>query len=371
MPTITLDPNPENTGATLTVDGTSVLTVAVGTNGNVGLTLPATDVDNPGVFFTREQHARANDTTTGIGTDTSDVWCDAVGKPRISIPIAPGVPDAPSPGAHPLLGQDTYLYDILYALSTRTHAIVFGPTGCGKTASIEYLTALLNWNLVIVSVTPGANEDTMVGSQLPAAHETTGAPTIEWFDRQVAKAVRASHKRPTVLLIDEINRIRDVNEYAALMPLLDGTARLTLPTGEVIDRGDLVLVATANPPHEYVGTNELDPAFENRLQWTPTIDYPDPIDEALALTSRIPTLDPAVAHNICDVARRIRRANEIQHPVGFRSLETWAKAIDSGCYTWSEAAERALIAKFPDDERQPVRNILSMFAVGDDGQPLS
>ena len=371
MATIILSPDLNGQSARLTVDGRDVLGVSIGVNGNVGITLPSPDVSNPDVFFTRDPAAPLANPQSGISTDGSHVWIDSPNKPRITIPVEGGTPDSPSPGAYPLLGQDTYLYDIMYALSTRTNTIVFGPTGCGKTASIEWLTAMLNWNLVIVSVTPGSNEDTMVGTQLPAAHDQTGAPTIKWHDRQIATAARISHNRPTLCMIDEINRIRDVNEYAALMPLLDGTARLTLPTGETIDRGDLVLVATANPPHEYVGTNELDPAFENRLQWTPTIDYPDPIDEAIALCSRITTLDAAVAKNICDVAKRIRDANEISHPVGFRSLETWARAIDSGCYTWSESAERALIAKFPDDERQAVRNVLAMFAVGDDGQPLA
>ena len=371
MPTITLNPTPGGDSAALNVDGRDVLTMQVGVNGNVSIGLPPVDFSSSNVFLTRQPHAGVANTANGMDSDSTHVWADLAGKPRITVPIESGTPASPSPGAHPLLGQDVYLYDIMYALSTRTNTIVFGPTGCGKTASIQWLTGLLNWNLVTVSVTPGANEDTMVGTQLPAAHEQTGSPTIKWHDRQIATAARISHERPTVLVLDEINRIRDVNEYAALMPLLDGTARLTLPTGEKIDRGDLVLIATANPPHEYVGTNELDPAFENRLQWTPTIDYPDATDEALALCSRIPTLDAAVAKNICDVARRIRAANEINHPIGFRSLETWAKAIDSGCYSWAEAAERALISKFPDEERQSVRNVLAMFAVGDNGQPLS
>lgn len=365
---VTLVPDGQG-GAELNVDGSTALTVSIGVNGIVGITLPYGGSGDS--FITRDTSTFAGNTTAGITTDPTHVAASRAGRPDIRIPIESGLPDSPSPGAFPLIGQDDYLYDMMYALSTRTNTIVFGPTGCGKTASVEWLTSLLNWNLVIVSITPGANEDTIVGTQLPAAHEDTGAPTVRWHDRMIATAVRISHNRPTVLLIDEINRIRDVNEYAALMPLLDGTARLTLPTGEVIDRGDLVLVATANPPHEYVGTNELDPAFENRLPWTPTITYPDPTDEALALCSRIPTLDAKVAKTMCDVVNRIRMAGEIAHPVGFRSLEAWAKALDSGCYTWSESAERALIAKFPTDEQQAVRNVLAMFAVDENGQPTA
>lgn len=367
MATVSLVPDSSGNEGVLSVDGTTILKVQVGHNGHVQLFMP--DADVAGVSFSRNRPTPTGQ-ASGFGTDGNDVWCDLPDKPRITIPVEQGTPEYESPGAYPLLGQDVVVYDTLYALLTRTNMCMFGPTGCGKTALIEWLTHALGWNCVVLSITPGANEDTMVGTQLPAAHEQTGAPTVAWYDRQIAKAVRASHNRPTVLLIDEINRIRDVNEYASLMPLLDGTASLTLSTGEVIDRGDLVLVATANPPHEYVGTNELDPAFENRLQWTPTIDYPDPIDEALALTSRITTLDPATARAMTDVASRIRRAAEITHPLGFRSLETWARAMDSGFYTWSEAAERSLVAKFPEDERQAVRNVLAMFQTDESGAPL-
>lgn len=368
MANVTLTPDGKGNAA-LTIDGTTITTVSIGANGVVGLTLPSYDTQD--VFITREPVDAAAHTDTGIDVTATHVTARKPSRPDVSVAIESGNPESPSPGAFPLVGQDEYLYDVMFGLRERRHMAIFGDTGCGKTASIEWLTSLLNWNLVIVSITPGSNEDSFIGTQLPAAHAQTGAPTVEWVDRMVASAVRMSHDRPTVLLIDEINRIRDVNEYASLMPLLDGTARLTLATGETIERGDLTLVATANPPQEYVGTNELDPAFENRLPWTPTITYPDKTDEALALVSRIPTLDAKVANGMTEVVSRIRKAGEIAHPVGFRTLLMWAEALVSGCYTWSEAAERALVAKFPEDERQAVRNILSMWHVDDNGMPTA
>lgn len=373
---------PTNSTITLTPDGSGNATVAI--DNDAAFTISLT---HDGWKFTMPRAARTDvsfareaiDSTTGengpsglfVDESSSEVVFAEPGRPDIRIPVEEGTAASPSPGAFPLVGQDKYLRDLGYALLGRHNTIVFGPTGCGKTASVEYVTALLNWNLVIVSITPGSTEDSMVGTQMPAAHETTGAPTVEWVDRMIAQAVRLSHDRPTVLLVDEINRIRDVNEYACMMSLLDSTQRLTLPTGETIDKGDLVVIATANPPEEYIGTNELDPAFENRLPWTPRIDYPTIEAEAEALVGRVPTLSNGAAHVIANVARKIRDANEIMHPLGFRSLLMWAEAVTSGYFTWQEAADRSLIAKFPREEQQAVLNILSLYAVDDDGNPLT
>ena len=137
MPTITLNPDANGTSANLNVDGRDVLAVSIGANGNVGLTLPAVDFYHPDVFFTRDTHGGTTATNTGVNSDSTDVWADRPGKPRITIPIESGTPASPSPGAHPLIGQDTYLYDVMYALSTRTNTIDLVPqVGDRLTASI-------------------------------------------------------------------------------------------------------------------------------------------------------------------------------------------------------------------------------------------
>lgn len=367
--TISLAPDGDGNAAVM-IDGDQQFTISLTHEGWQFVMPRAARSD---VAFVREpldSSVTSGDSGVSIDDASKEVVFALPGRPDIRIPIEDGQPDSPSPGAFPLVGQDVYMRDVGYALLGRHNTIVFGPTGCGKTASIEYITKALNWNLVIVSITPGSNEDTMVGTQMPAAHETSGAPTVEWVDRMIAQAVRLSHDRPTVLLIDEINRIRDVNEYACMMSLLDSTQRLTLPTGETIDKGDLVVIGTANPPEEYIGTNELDPAFENRLPWTPRIDYPAIEDEAEALVSRVPTLSNGAATTMATIARKIRDASEIMHPIGFRSLLMWAEAVTSGFFTWHEAVDRSLVAKFPRDEQQAVLNVVSLFAVDDDGNPL-
>jgi len=368
--TISLAPDGDG-NANVVIDNEPAFTITLTSEGGWNFVMPRASRSD--VAFSREPVDSATTTQSGVFIDyaTDEVVFAEKGRPDMRIPVETGTPDSESPGAHPLVGQNKYLRDIGYALLGRHNTIVFGPTGCGKTASIEWLTKLLNWNLVIVSITPGSNEDTMVGTQMPAAHETTGAPTVEWVDRQIARAVRVSHGRPTVLLIDEINRIRDVNEYACMMSLLDSTQRLTLPTGETVDKGDLVVIATANPPDEYIGTNELDPAFENRLPWTPRIDYPSIMDEAEALVGRVPTISNGAATTMATIASRIRAAAEIMHPIGFRSLLMCAQSVSSGFFTWAEAADRTLVAKFPKDEQQSVLNIVSMYAVDDDGNPLT
>ena len=96
MPTIILNPAPSGDSAALNVDGRDVLTMQVGVNGNVSIGLPAPDFSSPDVFFTRQPHAAVGSTNTGIDSDSTDVWADLAGKPRISLPIESGTPASPS-----------------------------------------------------------------------------------------------------------------------------------------------------------------------------------------------------------------------------------------------------------------------------------
>jgi hypothetical protein len=85
----------------------------------------------------------------------------------------------------------------------------------------------------------------------------------------------------------------------------------------------------------------------------------------------VPTLSNGAAETMATIARKIRDASEIMHPIGFRSLLMWAEAVTSGFFTWHEAVDRSLVAKFPRDEQQAVLNIVSLYAVDDDGNPLT
>lgn len=364
MPAVELTPDPNDPSkGNLTVDGTHVTSINITHAGGVNIELPTFDpgYSTESVFVTRRRSQVESNTESGISVADGNVVARYPGKPDIVIPICEGVPSSPSPGATPLVGQDEYLYDLAYAIKNRMNTMVTGPTGCGKTVSFQYLAALLNCNLVTVSITPGTDEDSIIGSYMPAAHPETGAPTVQYLDQAITKAVRLSNEMLTFVQIEEMNRVSNVNIFASLMTLLDGSGFIQLPTGERVHRGDLLVVATCNPADEYVGTNELDPALESRFPWAPSITYPKPEHEFAAISSRVPELGDEYLRQMSEVVKRIRSAGEISHPIGFRPIEAWAQALASGSFSWHESATRSFINKFPRDERKSVENIITMF----------
>jgi hypothetical protein len=75
----------------------------------------------------------------------------------------------------------------------------------------------------------------------------------------------------------------------------------------------------------------------------------------------VPELGDEHLRQMGEVVKRVRGAGEISHPIGFRPIEAWAKALASGSFTWHEAATRSFINKFPADERKAVENVVTMF----------
>jgi MoxR-like ATPase len=267
-----------------------------------------------------------------------------------------------------VFGQDKMLFVMAVGIKTGGHTLLSGPTGTAKTTSWAWLAEKLNYNFVVMPMSGSTEAAHLVGEYLPApaADKSFG---VAWTDGPVVSAVRLSQKHPTILMFDELNRIRNIAEVARMYPLLDNQRYIELvekrngdDSVERLDAGELYIGATMNPADDenadYSGVLDLDQALISRFAHVPEITYP-PIDvEIRAIMARVPTLASAQAKKMVDAARRIRASAEVRFPVSFRELEAWGKMLEFMDY--DEAAEVTVVRKAHADARPSVRNLLRL-----------
>jgi MoxR-like ATPase len=287
----------------------------------------------------------------------------------VELPVVDPGPMTPTEYVHEIVGQDEMLFTICLAISLGKNTLLTGPTGVGKTTVYRWLAKQLGYNLVIGPITRGTQDRHMSGEYAPA-----GPGDFRWMDGFITMAVRASQKHPTILLLDELNRIGNVAEFARCYSVLDDTRMIELAekrtdTGEpeILRAGRLFIGATANPVDDdnadYVGVRELDPAFQSRLPFQPRIKYPTQDMEARALCDRVATLDKAMATMMVAAANKIRESTDVRWPMSFRELEAWALALPY--FGFKDAAELTVVSKAPHAFRPAVRTLLGVITDND------
>ena len=134
-----------------------------------------------------------------------------------------------------------------------------GPSGCGKTVGAEYLAELAGMSFTKVDAAAMTDPEAWFGTREVVARDgvsvTTYRPSA--FVQAIAK--------PGVVLIDEVNRVRDEHRNI-LLPLLDGTHAVTNPlTGETVRKDPgCFIVMSGNRGLQFTGTYAVDPALMTR-----------------------------------------------------------------------------------------------------------
>lgn len=158
------------------------------------------------------------------------------------------------------LAGDLMDYEVFdYARASRKNVLIYGPTGPGKTTSIEAWCAVRGIRCVIIS-----GNAALEPSQLFGKFIATGDPDVpfQWIDGPLTDAARNGN---AVIVLDELNFI-PMKIITPTYPMLDARRTLTLleHKGEVIElHPDVTIFATMNP--NYVGTSPLNAAFRNRF----------------------------------------------------------------------------------------------------------
>lgn len=193
------------------------------------------------------------------------------------------------------------------AIGKPFHGRLVGHTGTAKTTLVEAMAASMDWPLFTVQATYALNDADIIG-------HATGVKTDENQDvpfeyGPVARALASSAERPTVLLVDEVNRA-PARAKGALFRALDHRATLEIGfTGETI-RGNpmnLILFSTMNAGTAYQ-TDKLDLAEARRLGGEWEIEYlglGTPTREVALVMTRAP-INRDLAEDMVDAANYIR-----------------------------------------------------------------
>jgi len=149
---------------------------------------------------------------------------------------------------------------------------ITGPSGNGKSMSVEQVCALLGREYVCVSMTPETDEGDLLGNYILIDNQ------MVWRDG----AVTVSARRGAVLCIDEIDY--GAQNLSCLQRVLEGKPFLLKKKGEIVTPAPgFQIIATANTKGKgsedgrYMFTNVLNEAFLERFpitfeqEWAPNV----------------------------------------------------------------------------------------------------
>jgi hypothetical protein len=231
--------------------------------------------------------------------------------------------------------EDFAVYD--HARAEGTNVLIYGPTGPGKTTSVEAWCASRNLRMATIS-----GNASMEPSQMTGKFVSDGEGSFMWIDGPVTDVVRNGG----VLLLDEVNFINP-KIYTNLYALTDGRRSITLLDhhGETIEaHPDLTIFATMNP--EYIGTTPLNYAFRNRFDIQIPWDYDDAVEEKLIPCKSLRTLMKQL---------RIEAGKgQYETPISTNMGMEFIDLVSSLGY---EFASENFIAHFSSDEQASVRMV--------------
>ena len=233
-------------------------------------------------------------------------------------------------------GRDDFeVYD--HARAHGINVLIYGPTGPGKTTSVEAWAAERGLRMATIS-----GNASMEPSQMTGKFVSDGEGGFAWIDGPVTDVVRNGG----VLLLDEVNFINP-KIYTNLYSLTDGRRTITLLDhhGETIEaHKDLTIFATMNP--DYIGTTPLNFAFRNRFDIQIPWDYDDAVEAKL--------IDSKALRELMKQLRTEAAKGQYETPISTNMGMEFCHFIEALGYEFSV---ENFIAHFTTDEQPSVRMV--------------
>jgi nitric oxide reductase NorQ protein len=226
------------------------------------------------------------------------------------------------------------------AAKARLPVMLKGPTGCGKTRFVEYM----SWRLGRPLVTVACHED-LFASDLVGRYLLVDDETV-WMDGPLTRAVRMG----AICYLDEIVEARK-DTTVLIHPLTDNRRTLAIDKkGEVLRaHPDFLLVISYNPGYQSV-LKDLKPSTRQRFTAL-DFSYPAPDREAEIVAAEGKTA-PETAERLVTLAGKIRglREHGLQEGAGTRLLIYAARLMEQGIPP-VEACLAAVCRPLTDDAR--------------------
>jgi nitric oxide reductase NorQ protein len=243
------------------------------------------------------------------------------------------------------IGDEVDLFRAAYDL--HLPVLLKGPTGCGKTRFVEYMT----WNLVKPTadrphplITVACNED-LTASDLVGRYLIRGDETV-WMDGPLTQAVRQG----AVCYLDEIVEARK-DTMVLIHPLTDHRRILPIDKlGEIAEaHPDFMLIVSYNPGYQSV-LKDLKPSTRQRFV-TLEFHYP-PRDKEAEIIAHETGVPMETAMDLAHLGERVRelKSSGLEEGVSARLLIYAGQLIHRGMAP-RKACEATVVRGLTDDDQ--------------------
>ncbi|MCW3010013.1 MAG: ATPase [Solirubrobacterales bacterium] len=231
------------------------------------------------------------------------------------------------------LGRERYLADeglatvLFLALRLRRPLLVEGEPGVGKTELAKAVAAATGARLLRLQCYEGIDlHSALYDWDYPRQllHLRAGEPGELYSERfllqrPLLEALRSDPERPTVLLIDELDRADD--EFEAFLLEFLSDFQITIP--------EIGVIEAATPPVVIITSNrtrELHEALKRRClyHW---IEHPDLAREIAIARARLPEAPAALVSQVCAFVQELRWLDLYRLPGVGETLD-WTQSLD-------------------------------------------
>jgi len=224
----------------------------------------------------------------------------------------------------------------------RCNIAIYGPSGCGKTSLAEAWAEYVNFDYHVVHMALMSERADIFGNGY-AENGSTGF----WWSDFVEKVEQGN----AIIVFDEANRA-EVESLNTQMSLLDHQGFIVVMGRKIVVGPQVMFVSTCNVGYQYVGTQPLDFAYENRHDLVLRLEFlPKEIEiEMLQTLKGLEESDATTIAEIMYILRKTPALADVTTDLSTRRILSLAEIFKAS--NLSTAVKYGLITRMPPEMAQ-------------------